>query len=377
MDYRHRYNTIVFVYEYLGILYLLVSAAVGRGDVAGGMLILILSFAVLYFVLRYKADHISKKEKKVQEKEKRCKIRHLVLIVILSYLWALPESMTGTGGLAGIVGTVLIYGLLVGDFCVFLYAEYYYEKYMVMYSNQCVSEETIHRFEKNTFRALKSPLTTAGIILIVLVVVAGSLWTNASVEEPAPRKRSEIQIQQTEKRDAASVRREQLRQLEEKKEESNSPFWELFVRVLTLIMQIVIIVLFVLAVLAILFFVMRKILSVRIPKFEFLMGNEDEEDDGIDEYTSLRSSAQKKSGFPEDYNGRIRRYFYRHVRKKSGGTVEMDLTPWEMADRYLRDENDVMPEGEKDVVRIYEKARYSGQACTAEDVEKMKERTGS
>lgn len=59
---------------------------------AGAMLILILSLAILHFILRYRSNHISKRERD-QEKEKHCKIRYLVFEIILSFFLAQPDRV--------------------------------------------------------------------------------------------------------------------------------------------------------------------------------------------------------------------------------------------------------------------------------------------
>lgn len=95
--------------------------------------------------------------------------------------------------------------------------------------------------------------------------------------------------------------------------------------------------------------------------------------EGVDEYIPLRQTVRREVSFPEDANGRIRRCFYRYIWKRAGKQVDVSMTPWELAGEYLPEEQeDGLTEEQRQVVILYEKARYSGKECTEEEAERVR-----
>lgn len=147
---------------------------------------------------------------------------------------------------------------------------------------------------------------------------------------------------------------------------------ELLLRILMRVMQIIIVLLFVIGVVAVLFFLLRKFFRIRLPEFSRVEKIREKHTDGIDEYISLRPAIRPREEFPGDPNGKIRRYFTRYMKKKSGGKVDASLTPKEMAEIYLAGEGEPVTEKERVIVELYEKARYSGESCSEEEAEKVR-----
>ncbi len=364
MDYQRKYDTVVVVYEFLVVTYLLVSFATVSGGGVRGLLFLVACLAAGYFVVRFWVNRLDRKRKK-SDQEKRCRLSPLVSAIVLTFVYFVEaDEYMGGGFWPDGLSTVLIFGLLIVCFGAFLYAQYYREKYLTMYVNSCISEEAVRRFEQNTCLALKKTGIVAGIFMILVMAVLISVPTTNVEQQTPPPGRSMITPKASKTTDVEEKRKRRFEQINEKEKEERSPFLEFLLYLLRRICEVVGILLAVIGIAALVYAVLRRLLAARLP------ARREEEPDrekvirGNDEYIVLRP--KQRSGRPEfsrDHNGRIRRYFYRFIWKRSGGVVDMSLTPWELVgeDRELSDET-------KEAVRAYEKARYSGRMCGDEEV---------
>ncbi len=377
MDYRHRHNNIVFLYHYLVGLYLLTASAMCTQGLAQAWITFIVGMAVCYFVMRFKESHISKKEKS-QQGEKRCHLLVLSLAVIVTLLESslvgsdLPEVAQN----GAVPGVLLLTLLLMGIFFVFLYADYYQEKYLTMYANFCVTPETIRRFEKNNRVSMKKFMFVLGGVLLSVMLLSGSLWSfNPEVEQM----KQEQEEENTEKQNKRQIYSERMRQIEKKREEEqDGTFAELLLAILFRIVQILIVVLAVGGVAALIYFFMRRLFGVRLPEFEWVRGEKETTGSGQDEYTALDSRPKKRANFPSDANGKIRRYFYQFIRrgaKSRDMSIDASLTPQELARAYLPGAKESLTEAQENAVKLYEKARYSCLMCSEEEAERMRQQT--
>ncbi|MGB8454564.1 MAG: hypothetical protein WCD89_19815 [Anaerocolumna sp.] len=82
--------------------------------------------------------------------------------------------------------------------------------------------------------------------------------------------------------------------------------------------------------------------------------------------------------FPRSNNGKIRKYFYKSVlSQKKNDTLLKNLTPTQLSEYALNGQNGLSadmidPENVKQLALYYEKARYSKEECTKEEVMQVK-----
>lgn len=371
MDYRHRYHVIVFVFNYLCISCFLLMIVLAGGDTLRADLAFVILMGAGYFLVSFKMTHESKKETEGRE---RLPFVRVFVVFIAGVFLSAPDVFQENQKSFGILGGLPLFVLLLGAFGTFIYAGYFHEKYLTMYSNQCVNHETIRRFEKNTRYALKKFFLVLGVGAGVLFLMATAI-SSADIE-PTRQERQEREQEEPVKDSTKVVNnKKRMKQIEEQEKKQRSPFWDLFVKVITYVVQVVIVLVFVIGIVAVVFFLLRKIFGFRLPEFKRVEKVREVYSDGSDEYIPLRPNLRKRDEFPADSNGRIRRYFARYMKKKTADKVDTSLTPWEMAGEYLSGEDHELSDGDREVVEIYEKARYSGGQCSDEEAEQMKNLT--
>lgn len=371
MDYRHRYQIIVFLCHYLCVVCFLVIIALADGSTLQAYLIFVIAMALCYFIINFKLGHKKKRERHPD----REKSTHMTVFGAVLGMAAFfhAEDFREQKGLEFVLGELLFFVMILGITAVYLYADYFREKYLTMYANPCVNSKTIRRFEKNTGHALKRFLLFFGLGMLMLFFVVSAIQTTEV--EYKYEKQEERQIREPVQK--ARPKKDQQKEIQEREKEKRSPFMELLLRILMRVMQIIIVLLFVIGIVAVLFFLLRKFFRIRLPQFSRVEKIREKHTDGIDEYISLRPVLRPREEFPGDPNGKIRRYFTRYMKKKSGGKVDASLTPKEMAQMYLAGEGEPVTEKERVIVELYEKARYSGESCSEEEAEKVRSRTAS
>ncbi len=376
MEYRHRHRIITFIFHYLLVVYFFVVLSVLSGGVADGLLTCVLAAAMGYFLVNHKRKNIQKKEQE-SDKEGQCQLSFAVLAIVASFLMMGSAANTYDETESISAGSLLlVWLLLMTIFVTYLYADYFREKYMTMYVNPCVTEETIRRFEGNTKLRLRRTLIRTAIIMMLVFSVGAAIFNMDFVveetkEEKEKEKKEEEKKEETE---PATDPAKKLQELEERKPEPN-PVWEAFTALLMQIMKFVVMILFVVGILLVLFLVLRKLFSFRLPQYERVTKEEiEEEKDSMEEYISLRPRKTISEHFSDDNNGKIRRIFYRYIKKQAGKQrVDTSKTPWELADTYIAGENTELTKEQQTTIRIYEKARYSRATCSSEEVETMRE----
>lgn len=361
MDYRHRYQVIVLTYQYLVVMYLFLTAVVATGVWFRSLLFFAIALAVGYLVVRFRLKYYIEKEEN-ETKERQCHLFVAVIALIVSFLYlAQMEEYQGEG--TDTVGIVLLCVQIFSVIASYLYAGYFHEKYLTMYANPSVSEETIRRFEQNTWRALRKKAMVFGGVVLVLLVIALNMPT-AYVEQERIQQKPQTETTQ-ETRKVVKERKERAKEVAEQAKKERGPFWEMVLKVLLFVMRVVIVVLFVLAIVGIVYLIIRKFLSVKIPAFAPVQ-KEKRRVEGGDEYIPLQPRTREKAVFPSDNNGVIRKRFYQYIRKGAKGRVDVSLTPKELAKQYGTREESIL-------VTLYEKARYSGKMCRDEEVEQIRE----
>ncbi len=371
---RRRYNNIVSFYYYLVVCYFIIAGSVMGGGAGETVILCIILGAAGYFIFSYRSSHESRRERE-QNKERRCYLLPWILVLIFTFamLAVSAEALLEGQSVSRIQG-VILFALVLFIFSVFLYAEYFYEKYLTVYANPCVSPETIKRFEKNTLASLKRKLMAAGIVTLAVCMIAIAGMSTKVESNPAPRERQEQKKIEKKGKTKSYPMEERRREIAEETEEERSSFVQVLLFLLEKFMQILMILFLIIAVLWILYVILKRLLNFRLPEFVWSEEKEEVEIEGMDEYIPLRQAVSREVSFPEDANGRIRRCFYRYIWKRAGKQVDVSMTPWELAGEYLPEEQeDGLTEEQRQLVGIYEKARYSGKECTEDEVERARE----
>ena len=370
---RRRYNNIVTFYYYMVICYFIIAGSMMGGGVGETGIICIILGAAGYFYFSYRSSYESRRERELN-KEKRCYLLAWILVLILSFFmpFASADASMESRSISRIQG-VILFALVLFIFGVYLYAEFFHEKYLAMYTNQCVSPETIKRFEKNTAASLKRKAMAAGIAALAVCIMAVAGMSTDVELKSVPRERQEQRkIERKEKTKSYPMEARQ-REIAEETEEERSSFVQVLLLVLEKFMQILMILFLIIAVLWILYVILKRLLNFRLPEFVSSEKDKELETEGMDEYIPLRQTVRREASFPEDSNGRIRRYFYRYIWKRAGKQVDVSMTPWELAGEYLPEEQeDGLTEEQRQVVSLYEKARYSGKECSEEEAERAR-----
>lgn len=365
---RKIYHNIVFIYKYLALIFVsLLYIILTRGSVSG-LLFYIIAIAVLYLFICSRISY-GRKKREMRGDERRHGMFGAVALVAAA-LFPVQAADGGYIVWIDILGTVLIGCGLFSIFAVYLYAGYYYEKYLTMYENPCVSEETIRRFEKNTAAALKKKAVVFAAALAVICAVLSMLLPVQTERAPERREIPKAEQKKTDTPEAVDRVRERLREKMEKEE--RDPAWEMFRFILQKAVWALVVLLALLGVFLIIFFIFRRILSLQSLQLPDSAQKEDIFEEGTDEYIPLRPLYKEREKFPSDNNGKIRRCFYHYIRKKAGGDVDASLTPFELAETYGAEQSGRLSEGEREAVGIYEKARYSGKMCEDGEAEKVR-----
>lgn len=370
---RRRYNNIVTFYYYLVVCYFIIAGSVMGGGVGETVILCIILGAAGYFIFSYRSNHESRRERE-QNKERRCYLLPWVLVLILSFFMpaASAEVSLESQSVSRIQG-VILFALVLFIFSVFLYAEYFHEKYLTIYANPSVSPEMLKRFEKNTLAGLKPKLMTAGIAALAIgIVAAAGMSTNVELDSVPRERQEQKEIERKEKTKSYPMKARQ-REIVKETEEERSSFVQVLLYVIEKFMQILMLLFLIIAVLWILYIILKGLLKFRLPEFAWSEENKEVEMEGVDEYIPLRQTVRREVSFPEDANGRIRRCFYHYIWKRAGKQVDVSMTPWELAGEYLPEEQeDGLTEEQRQVVILYEKARYSGKECTEEEAERVR-----
>lgn len=249
----------------------------------------------------------------------------------------------------------MVFFLIAISLCFYTFA--YDGKRKVLYHNPSVSQSIMEREEKVTFRNLRRILFIA---VGGAVFVAALVWALPEVKSPVSMKRQQEQVKVTEKQQKIKNKEKQFEKIKEQNEEAKD---NIFLRIFRYILLIALIILTVLtmgyAVFRLIFYFIR---GCRKGEVEYI--EEKIEDDGTEEHTRLIPVVGRGVVFSNDNNGIVRKLFYQKVRKGARPSkVNRTLTPTEMKEEYLEHETNT-----GDIVRIYQKARYSGQMVTDEEV---------
>lgn len=355
MDKKHLYNVLVFLYYYLIAAYVAVYYSCASGGTKKGLIMFGICALLGIIWIAYKWKHKSVKEE-AQKNEKTC--HSIVLVAAMAFTIAMEVVMPENEWYIErntMVSWILWFGLLLLAFIIKLYADYFNQKYLLLYANQAASRQMIGRFEKNVKQALRKKLLAFGIFLIVMFTIGVSIQEVPSEETKVEQKEQKTQGKTQKIRIKAN--RKKPPQPSQKKEENKLKL--LLLQFLLRAVTVLLLVIFVIAALLVLYLVIRKLLGTRLPRFEKVEKQTVPEEVGVDVFECLVPKKREQTAWGKDNNSRIRRVFVKTVRKKAKGKVSKMLSAREMAEEY-EIENPLL-------ISLYEKARYSGKQCSDEE----------
>lgn len=356
MNGKNKVKAFVFLYNYMCLSYLIILFSMIAGSLKGFVMFVVLA-AIGLLLFRFKWDHVSEKEPK-KTTEKECHIEVLISICVISvFLMAQFDAYFGNDQVVDLWGKLLLFCLLISCFIIYYYTQYFTKKFLLTFANPCVTRETYSRIGHNQFQAMKRTFITGLILLLILFTMAVTVsiptdYSTTQVTHTQQKKKVEKKIKKPKQKSAA-------KRVTDKKEKTN-PFIAFLLMILAKFLKILFLVLFILAVVLLVFVVLRRLLSLRVPRFQRVAKVIELDSDGIDEYIPIRSKFYSNGDFSNDNNGKVRKAFFKLIRKNAKKRVDTTLTAQEMGREYLR-------EDATNVVAIYDKARYSGKMCS--DVE--------
>ena len=355
MDKKHLYHVLVFLYNYLVAAYVAVYYSCASGGGKKGLVMFGICALLGTIWIAYKWKHKSAKEE-AQKSEKTC--HGILLVAAMAFTIAMEIVMPENEWYIErntMVSWILWFGLLLLAFIVKMYADYFNQKYLLLYANQDASRQMIRRFEKNVKKALRKKLFAFGIFLILMFTIGVSVQQLPSQVTTVEQKEQKPQGK-TKKVRIKEKKTELPKQLEKKEENKlKILLLQFFLRVV----MVLLLVTFVITILMLLYFVIRKLLRIRLPRFEKVESQTVPEEAGEDVFVRLVPKKREQNVWGKDNNSRIRRLFVKTVKKKAKGKVSKTLSAREMAAEY-EIENPLL-------VSLYEKARYSGKQCSDEE----------
>lgn len=193
MDKKHLYNVLVFLYYYLIAAYVAVYYSCASGGTKKGLIMFGICALLGIIWIAYKWKHKSVKEE-AQKNEKTC--HSIVLVAAMAFTIAMEVVMPENEWYIErntMVSWILWFGLLLLAFIIKLYADYFNQKYLLLYANQAASRQMIGRFEKNVKQALRKKLLAFGIFLIVMFTIGVSIQEVPSEETKVEQKEQKTQ----------------------------------------------------------------------------------------------------------------------------------------------------------------------------------------
>lgn len=240
----------------------------------------------------------------------------------------------------------------------FFAGEYIRGRYLLLYCNPSVSEETRRRTRKNMKKYLVE-MAVIGVVVLLLLLVLSSFEPEFSQQE----RRKTNTVQQETDHDPNPVGKRQKEQGSKRQEEQEQKEQNVFLLALRYVLLVAIVVMGVTAVCYGLFrFLFYLIRGRRKPVWQFEETLTEKRED--EEYTRLVPVARSEVRFPGGFDGKIRRQFYKEVRRQAGDhEIIRSKTPVELKETYLEPN-----EREAVLTELYEKARYARESVTEEEI---------
>lgn len=358
MTEQNKMRILVFYYNYLIVLSVITSVFYWfDGDTAASWLRLLLLLGVPVIILWRSKE----RQQEVAKEERQLPACHFEFLIIAG-LVAAPGSLLNEKQ-ANFWLCCSFYGAAV---VLYFFYQYLRGRYLIFYRNPSVSGETRRRAGQSMRRSLGG-LAAVGLAVFLLLILVSQAAPEISV--PEREKTNTEQQEQENVFDAAADRQNEMRDaLRETQEQAED---NLFLVILRYLLTFALFAMTVLALaygmVRLVFFLLERRRRVRLEFEEVVVADNDTE-----ERTRLVPVRRMASVFPGGNDGRIRKEFYRTVRRRAGEQeISPAQTPMELRKNYLG-------EGRKEelLTELYEKARYAEDSVTEEEFRKwQKEET--
>ncbi|MCH5265179.1 MAG: hypothetical protein J1F02_04720 [Lachnospiraceae bacterium] len=354
-----------FYCEYLLVLVLFTSWFFWFDGGLSASLMAVILLAVPGLILNFYFK-VRKEEKQRQEgKIPSCRLGMVIVAGVVAApggiagLWGEDAGMMYSGAFAGARTNILFAELLyVAALGLYFFWRYYSGKYILLHRNPSVSKDTRERAGKKMVHSLLRLAALAVTVLFVLIVAVSLLpeW-KPTLYQPGTGQEEEQEYSESKipNSGAGDQIAEQIRQ---KQAEPG-----LFLVIIRYIAYGALVLFGLVAVVLILYWIITRFVRKRGDGEEYY--EEIVEKNDNEEYSSL-VPVRRKAGivFPEGNDGRIRRVFYRRIKKQAAGRrVDSSQTPQELQQEYLQEERNAGY-----LTWLYEKARYSPDSVTDEEI---------
>lgn len=244
---------------------------------------------------------------------------------------------------------------------VFFFWRYYSGKYLVLYRNPSVSKNTRTRAERRIQNSLVR-LALIGAAAVVFIFIVASLVPEVQITPISTESTPEPERKEKEERkDPVAVSQtERPRMPEEQREDS------ILLLIVRYIAWVLVVVFAVIGILLLLFKVVMFFMGMRNRgEYEYYELLEEKTDN--EEYARLIPVIRKGISFPAGNAGKVRRAFYKAVKKGADGSrIENSHTPYELREKYLTEKED-----SEFLTELYEKARYSEDEVSDREVSRI------
>lgn len=240
----------------------------------------------------------------------------------------------------------------------YLLGEYIRGRYLLLYCNPSVSAETKRRSGKNMKKYLLE-MAVAGMVVLLLLLIFVSYEPEISWQDK-PKTNTAQQETDHGPDPVGNGAKERQGKIQEEQEDREQ---NVFLQALRYVLLIAIIAMGAAAVCYGLFRLLFYLIKGRRKTvWEFTEIQTEKRDD--EEYTRLVPVVKGEVRFPAGNDGKIRRQFYKEVRRQAGDhEIVRSKTPVELKEAYFEPN-----EKETVLTELYEKARYARESVTAEEI---------
>lgn len=358
MTEQNKMRILAFYYNYFIVLSVITSIFYWfDGDTVASWLRLLLLLGVPVIILWRSKE----RQREVAKEERQLPACHFEFLVIAGIV-AAPGSILNEN-LANFWLCCSFYG---GAIVIYFFYKYIRGRYLVFYRNPSVSSETRQRAGQSMRRSL-GELALIGLVVFIILLLVSQAAPEIHVQKK--EKTNTEQQEQDNVFDTAASQQNKMRDaLREKQEEAEE---NLFLVILRYMLTIVILAM---VALTLIYGMIRLVLFFWGRRHRTLLEFEEVvvTSNGTEEFTRLVPVRRAAPDFPGGNDGRIRKEFYREVRRQAGEQeIPPAQTPMELRENYLGGNR-------KDelLTELYEKARYGKDSVTEEEIRKwQKEET--
>lgn len=350
MTEQNKMRILAFYYNYFIVLSVITSIFYWfDGATAASWLRLLLLLGVPVIILW----RSKQRQREVAKEERQLPACHFEFLIIAGIV-AAPGSVLNEN-LANFWLCCSFYG---GAIVIYFFYKYLRGRYLVFYRNPSVSSETRQRAGQSMRRSL-GELALIGLVVFIILLLVYQAVPEINVQKE--EKTNTEQQEQDNVFDTAASRQNEMRDaLSEMQEQAGENLFLVILRyMLTIAILAMVVLTLVYGMFRLILFLLRRRHRVRLDFEEVVVTSSDTE-----EFTRLVPVRRSAPDFPCGNDGRIRKEFYRQVRRQAGEQeISPAQTPMELRENYLGENRK-----EKLLTELYEKARYGKASVTEEEV---------